>query len=184
MKDKEEIRNLIDNFLKNLQDKNLDKTLNLFKNDAIGIGTGGREIVTTYEDHIEHFELTYEMDEIYIKNLRIIELKVVGDIAWTLFTCDLKVIHKDLKMYDGNFRISFVCEKDKSNWLISQHHISVPQVGTDDIKGMPTKENIKNNIEELIRAFELYSNIDASIDKKALKQYLQKAKDIVSGIET
>ena len=132
---------------------------------------------------IEREMCTFFTHELHIKNLKIIELKVVGNIAWTLFICDLKAIQNDpFWIYDGNFRISFVCEKDKGKWLISQHHISVHQIGTENIKGIPTKESIKKNIEELIREFELYSEIDTSIDMKALKQYLLKAKDIVNSV--
>jgi hypothetical protein len=79
-------------------------------------------------------------------------------------------------VYKGKLRFSLVCERDDDKWLISQLHASVPQIGVDETTGMPTRTAIKNKIDELINEFELYSDHDT--ERKAIREYLEKAKEI------
>ena len=77
--------------------------------------------------------------------------------------------------------ISLTFEKENNHWLMSQHHVSVLQIGTeDDFKGFLTKDRIQQKIEDLIAELEL--NPDSKNEEKGIKEYLVKAKEITISI--
>ncbi|MHA2100944.1 MAG: nuclear transport factor 2 family protein [Candidatus Kariarchaeaceae archaeon] len=176
MDDTKEIRDLIDTFVYHVGEKNLEETVNLFKKDHFGMGSGENETHATFEQLKKHWEISFTLDEIHIENLRIYNLKVIGNVAWCFFNFDSTWVKNEEVVYKGKLRFSLVCERDDDKWLISQLHASVPQIGVDETTGMPTRTAIKNKIDELINEFELYSDHDT--ERKAIREYLEKAKEI------
>lgn len=178
----EEIRDLIDKFVSHMVAMNQEEMVNLFKKDHYGMGTGEDETHSTFEQLIKHWEISFALDELHMENLLLQNLKVIGNVAWCFFNGDSKWVKNEEVVYEGKLRFSMVCEREDDVWLISQVHASVPQIGVDEITKMPTREAINNKIDELINEFELHPNYDIKVKGKAIREYLEKAREIAANL--
>lgn len=160
-----------------MENKDLNAVLRYFKKDSLHIGTGKNEIGVDEQKTKEIWESSLDNDGIEIRNIEIIQLEIRGDVAWSLFLCDMVVMGEGIKYYFENVRRSIVFEKENGNWMISQWHASNYLIGTEEGIGWPSMLKIKNDINNLIEKLGL--NPDPSTKWIELKEYLIQARNFL-----